>query len=516
MICEMRGFLRGMLLVSIVGLSTANSLARTITVDDDGAADFNTIQAAIDDANDGDSVIVADGTYRDFGNTNIDFHGKAITVRSESGPMHCIIDCRKYGRGFFFHSGEDSNSVLCGFGITDGAEDYGGGINCTCASPHIINCRIVKNLAFDGGGGVYTAGYCSPEFIGCVFYYNTADFGGAVHCARGSNATFNGCVFSGNSAESYGAALYAHVSSLTLLNCTVINNHATYLGGAVMSAVDAEVIVRNSILWNNTGDNGYQEIACAHRVTLYVEYSTVQGGQANIFNNSSTVNWGMGNLVNSPRFVTTTCFLSSSSPCINAGDPDFLVGPDDVDIQGEKRVMLGRVDMGADEFNPFLAEFVVVRKERVGRTVFEYECQVILENISRFAVAEVSLEMTKWSGNMTIIEPNVSFSDAGLGPGESITSVDTCTFTVDRSEAVNQAEIIWHVTAELADTGAKMEHTISTALPPDPQTGFDGLKEIAEQWLWRGPAGGIDADSVADGTVNLADFAKFADGWIDQ
>ena len=36
--------------------------ARTITVDDDGPADFNNIQAAIDDANNGDTIIVADGT----------------------------------------------------------------------------------------------------------------------------------------------------------------------------------------------------------------------------------------------------------------------------------------------------------------------------------------------------------------------------------------------------------------------------------------------------------------------
>jgi hypothetical protein len=38
-------------------------LARTITVDDDGPADFNNIQAAINDANNGDTVVVADGIY---------------------------------------------------------------------------------------------------------------------------------------------------------------------------------------------------------------------------------------------------------------------------------------------------------------------------------------------------------------------------------------------------------------------------------------------------------------------
>jgi hypothetical protein len=46
--------------------------ARTITVDDDGPADFNNIQAAINDANHGDTIIVADGTYTGLGNRDID------------------------------------------------------------------------------------------------------------------------------------------------------------------------------------------------------------------------------------------------------------------------------------------------------------------------------------------------------------------------------------------------------------------------------------------------------------
>jgi len=492
---------------------------RTITVDWYAPADFSNIQAAIDDANDGDCVIVADGAYSDSGNANIDFHGKAITVRSENGPMHCSINGSGYRRGFLFQSGEDPNSVLSGFEISNTWANEGAAIYCANASPRIVNCRIIGNSASEDGGGVYTGGDSAPEFIGCVFYSNTADLGGAVHCARGGNATFNGCVFSGNSAERYGAGLYGHMSGLTLLNCTVMGNHATYLGGALMSAVDAEVILRNCILWDNSADSGHQEIACVWGVNLYVDYCTVQGGQANIFNNNATVNWGTGNLNHNPYFTTNTCFLSSSSPCINAGDPGFLAGPEDVDIQREKRVMLGRVDMGADEFNPFSAEFVVVRKERVGRTVFEYECQVVLQNASTFAVEGISLDMAEWSENMTIIDPNVSFGDAEIGPGESATSVDTCTFTVDRSEPIDPAQIIWHVTAELANTGTTMQHTVSTLLPLDPDANnadFDAVKNFAEQWLWQGPAGGIDADSVQDGTVNLADFARFAENWTEE
>ena len=105
--------------------------------------------------------------------------------------------------------------------------------------------------------------------------------------------------------------------------------------------------------------------------------------------------------------------LLPDSPCINAGDPDFVAGPDDLDMDREKRVMLGRVDMGADEFNPFLAVFIVVRKHRVGRTVFEYKCELLLQNVSTFALENVSLKMARWSQNMTIIQ-DVGMGDIGF------------------------------------------------------------------------------------------------------
>jgi pectin methylesterase-like acyl-CoA thioesterase len=62
--------------------------------------DYKTIQAAIDASVDGDTVLVADGTYKGERNKNLDFNGKELILQSENGPLKTIIDCENDGRGF--------------------------------------------------------------------------------------------------------------------------------------------------------------------------------------------------------------------------------------------------------------------------------------------------------------------------------------------------------------------------------------------------------------------------------
>src|SRR5579864_9486179 len=87
--------------------------ANTIHVPGDQA----TIQAAIDAAVNGDTVLVSDGTYTE----NIDFKGKAITVKSLNGASVTIIDGNAVNTVVTFQSQETAASVLDGFTIRNGA-----------------------------------------------------------------------------------------------------------------------------------------------------------------------------------------------------------------------------------------------------------------------------------------------------------------------------------------------------------------------------------------------------------
>ncbi len=122
--------------VIIAGLGAALGLlswgtapgAVTRTVAPDGSGDHATIQEAIDACDSLDVVELLDGLYAGPGNRNLDFGGRAITVRSRSdNPRACVIDCEGNSaplgeprRGFLFHSGEGPGSVLRGVTITRG------------------------------------------------------------------------------------------------------------------------------------------------------------------------------------------------------------------------------------------------------------------------------------------------------------------------------------------------------------------------------------------------------------
>ncbi len=95
----------------------------------DGSGDFPTIQQAIVAADSGDVILLADGVFTGAENHNLDFLGKPLTLRSQSGnPAACVIECTSGPgdpdiphRAFTFHNYEDSTAVVRDITIYNGA-----------------------------------------------------------------------------------------------------------------------------------------------------------------------------------------------------------------------------------------------------------------------------------------------------------------------------------------------------------------------------------------------------------
>lgn len=149
---------------------------------------YSTIQAGINAADAGDTVLVAAGTYRE----NITFDGNSIHLLSEDGPEVTIIHGRNSDCCVLFESGEDRDAILEGFTLTNGSRSYGAGIYIDYdASPTIRNNIITGNVAETNGGGIFVRGPGneSPRIENNVFSENT---NGAIYVSGGGSVEIVG------------------------------------------------------------------------------------------------------------------------------------------------------------------------------------------------------------------------------------------------------------------------------------------------------------------------------------
>jgi parallel beta-helix repeat protein len=315
--------------LSILLVAAADSHARVWLVKPDRTGTAINIQAGIDSAGAGDTVLVAPGTYMGKGNRDLDFKGKPIVVISQmrydpATTDSSIIDCGgsyvTFHRGFFFHSGETAASVLDGFVITRGYSngyDYhpntqvGSGILCDSLSSPTIRYNVIRDCrALWGGSGIFCEN-SSP-----IIRYNTI-------ANNGEGCFRYAFVAALDEIPSYwdycygGGGIGCHLSSAVISDNVIYGNEGAclrFIPGAGISCIlcPSITITNNEVLQNDCRIGGglYFDYS-----TAFVDGNTLQGNGAIDGEGGAIYAWKSNLVVTNNRISSNYSLLDVAVRC---------------------------------------------------------------------------------------------------------------------------------------------------------------------------------------------------------
>ena len=310
---ESRHMRPGIALAAALGPSGPSQRTCWARLNDD-STDYATVQAAVDAAEEGDTIKVAgyctgveSRPRQDVSTTGVVtqvvYISKTVTVRggytitnwttSDPNIYTTTLDADGDGRVFYI-TGQVSPTIE-GLRITGGDAWYmggappskgwpcvGGGVYIITATATLIDKQIVDNGAFDGGGGLFLlnsnaiiarnsivsnsslqgGGLCllesNPTLIGNTIASNNAWHGGGLW-VEGTEISFSGNRVIDNSAQGCGGGLDVRNSTGKLTNNIVADNHAGGYndecdGGGLYIANSQLHLLHNTIASNAGGD----------------------------------------------------------------------------------------------------------------------------------------------------------------------------------------------------------------------------------------------------------------------
>lgn len=313
-----------------------------------------TIQAAVDMAVAGDTVLVSNGVYATGARvtpsgvtSNRVVITKSITIQSVNGAGATTILGEDHGddpssmRCVYMSKGTLDGFTLTGGYAPDGPnQDSGSGGGAYASGGTLNNCIVTSN------GATYGGGVCLGELNNCTLAFNGAVYGGGSYqsvlynCVLSENwagedggGSYQGglisCRLNGNYSDNDGGGSFGS----TLRNCTLSDNAANDDGGGSYGG-----FLANSIIYGNT----------AHTSNNYF-------GGTLTYCLSDPLPAGAGNIAGDPLFVNAASNnfrLQVGSPSLDAGTNSQVVGSTDLD--GNPRILGTRVDMGAYESDDFI------------------------------------------------------------------------------------------------------------------------------------------------------------------
>jgi len=264
------------------------------------------IQAAIDAAQPGETVVVLPGQYTGEGNCYLKFHGKAITLRG-SDPNDpnivaaTIIGPTPYTTAFVFENHEGNDTLIDGLTIEGGSQGAAV-IYCRGGFPTIQKCRVSNGYLSHSESGSIVARQC---------VFSRASIGSDYGHGAPMNARVEGCMF-----EQGG--MYASGGETVISDCNVTNgsiscdggtasiDNCSVAGGSIEFGGCSTVRVRQCVL--NTGR--IRLFGCPNAT---VSLSSIRGGR------SGSDLWGGGVYSWNSNLTLTDCDIIENTTKLDGG-----------------------------------------------------------------------------------------------------------------------------------------------------------------------------------------------------
>lgn len=196
------------------------------------------------------------------------------------------------------------------------------------------------------GAALSLTRFSKLRLANCIFRNNAADYGAVAYCSDFASPDITGCVMTENYAFVGGSVLFCVDSYPALTNNTMVGNEVLnvdeWFATGVLHSVFSKPRPVNCIIRENPS-NDFFGGQIHEGKPYYTIYSNIEDGYP-----------GEGNFDADPLFdggEPHPFQLTDGSPCINAGTPvlEGLWLPT-LDLAGNARVQLGRIDVGAYEW----------------------------------------------------------------------------------------------------------------------------------------------------------------------